>query len=591
MLYKLLISKAQRLKTYIPGNNIIYLACALVGFLSGLAAIVLKWLVHFIHSNVYNSLGAGLSFYYILMPFAGIVLTAFLIKYLFKRHIGRGIGHILYEIAQKSGIVKKQKTYSHLLTSGITVGFGGSAGLESPIVVTGSAIGSNLARIFRFSYKDRILLLACGAAAGIASAFNAPITGVVFAAEVLIMGITTFEFIPIIIASVSGALCSQIILHQGVLLQFHLREDFNYENLPYYLVLGIITGLFSVYYIRVTHKIEDYFERFRTRWLLKACIAGISLAILFSIFPSLFGEGYESIRFLASGNAQALVDHSIFEDFIQSPWILLVFIGITVLFKVVATSLTLSGGGNGGNFAPTLFTGAYLGYILSKFINLLPLEKVPQSNFILVGMAGVLSGVMLAPLTGIFLIAEITGGYDLILPLMLVAAISFIIVRYFERYSLDTKKLALKGKIFTEDRERNILSRMKVKNIIETDFKKIDPEVTLRSLVDVVKRTNRNIIVVQNSDEEFFGFIDISKIKDLLFDEEVYDNIVVKDILVAPSVFIDYNDSMITAMSKFDACKLWQLPVFKSGKYSGFISKSSLLQFYRDELAKQAGLR
>lgn len=553
-------------------------------------AIFLKWLVHAIHSLVTSNQAHGINYLYLFLPLVGLILTSLIIRYFFKGDIGKGIGGVLYEIAQKSGFVRRSKMYSHVITSGITVGFGGSAGLESPIAVTGAAIGSYLSRLFRLMYKDRILLLAAGSAAGIASAFNAPITGVVFAAEVLLSGISTFEFIPIIIAAICGTLCSNIFLSQDVLFHFKLQESFNYMNVPFYLVLGIMTGFFSLYYIRMSNKIEHAFKSFRENWWLRAMVAGLLLAFCFMLFPSLFGEGYESIRLLANNEPEKLIEHSVFQDIIANEWYLLIFVAIVAFFKVLATSITLSGGGNGGNFAPTLFVGAYLGFFVSKLINLSHIAKVPESNFTLVGMCGVLSGVMLAPLTGVFLIAEITGGYELIVPLMIVAITSYIIVRYFERYSLDTKKLAMSGKIYIGDKDKNILGSIKVKDVIEKDIKKIDPEVTLRSLVEVVKRTKRNIIVAVDQHDTLIGIIELSEIREILFNENKYDSVVVKDLIKYPKNIVDYNDSMILVMEKFESCHCWNLPVIHNNKYVGFISRSNVLQFYRSELSRQAGL-
>ncbi|MEK6616183.1 MAG: chloride channel protein, partial [Bacteroidota bacterium] len=418
----------------------------LVGMTAGLAAVILKTAVHYIHLAITYDYHIKYQYVlYLVFPTIGILLTVWFVQKHLKGKLGRGTANILHAIAKKSSFLPQDQMYSHIVTSALTVGFGGSAGLESPIVVTGSAIGSNYSKTYHINYKDRTLLLACGAAAGIAAAFNSPIAGVLFALEVLLVDVSISAFIPLIIAAATGGLLSKIILNENILLSFHLKQPFNYHNVPYYIVLGLLAGIVSVYYARTYLKIEGFLKPKKKNIYRKAIIGGLILGILILFFPSLFGEGYDSIKILSDINPEKLFEHSIVANFVSSKWVLVLLIVLAMLFKTIAAAFTIGSGGNGGNFAPSLFVGAYLGFAFATVINLLGISDAPVSNFTIVAMAGILSGVFHAPLTAIFLIAEITGGYELMIPLMIVSAISYMIVKYFEPYSMDTKKLAKKG--------------------------------------------------------------------------------------------------------------------------------------------------
>ncbi len=403
----------------------------IVGLTAGLLAVSLKTLVHYVQyflTGYYKY--EYLNYIIIILPLAGILLTISFIKFFLKDKFGKGSAHILHSIAKKSSFVEKETIYSHIISSAFTVGFGGSVGLESPIVVTGSAVGSNFGRVILMNYKERTILLASGAAAGIAAVFNAPIAGVMFALEVLMTDITITAFIPIIIASAAGALCSNIILQEKILLSFSLRHPFDYKNIPFYIGLGIITSLFSIFYARSFLKIEKLFKKGKKRTYTKAIIGGILLGVIILVFPPLYGEGYESIKILASNNPERILDNSFFTFFKGNEIFLIIFIAVIGLVKVIAASITIGSGGNGGNFAPSLFSGSFIGFAYSKLFWMMGIQ-LPVFNFIIVAMAGVLTGIMYAPLTGIFLIAEVTGGYQLIIPLMIVSTMTYAIVKAF----------------------------------------------------------------------------------------------------------------------------------------------------------------
>lgn len=557
----------------------------LVGTSAGLAAVILKLFVFSIRHYLVEGyfLKYDFKYLYLVLPLIGIGITVFIIKYFFKNQLSRGTSAILFAIAKKSSFLPFHNMYAHVITSGLTVGFGGSAGLESPIVATGSAIGSNFARTYKLNYKDRTLLLAAGAAGGIAGAFNAPIAGVLFALEVILVDMTISAFIPLLIAAASGALLSKIILNESTLLFFKLKQPFDYHNVLFYLLLGVLAGFTSLYYVIFFDKVESRLAKIKsgfTKWI----IGGVSLAFLFAMFPTLFGEGYESIKSLAEFNAADIFKNSLFAGFITSKWILLIFIILTLLFKAVAAGITIGSGGNGGNFAPSLFVGAYLGFIFAYFLNLLGFESIPIINFTIVAMAGILSGIFHAPLTGIFLIAEITGGYELIIPLMMVSSISFIIVKYFHPQSLDVRRLKAKGTIVSENKDTSILSKISIADLIETDFAVIHFKATLRDIVEIIKHSKRNTFPVVNKYNKLLGIIYLDNIREEMFNQELYDKVIAKEVMRKPSLLIEVKEDIFSVIKKFEESGQWNLPVVDKGHYVGFLSKSTILDKYRHEL-------
>jgi len=460
------------LRTRLSRVQYIMLVATLTGLFSGLAAVFLKTIVHYLQHWITE---IDISrFAFLLFPIIGLVLTVLSIRLFFNSHIEKGIAMVLKAIARKSSFIPLKHTYLHMVTSSLTVGLGGSAGLEAPIVATGSAIGSNTARISDLNYRERTLLIGCGAAAGIAAVFNAPIAGVIFAIEVLLTeAVVVSYFIPLIISSVVGALCSRIILQESSLFHFALQETFDYRNVPYYVLLGILAGFVSLYYARVFKRTETKLHHWKVNVYGKAVFGGFLLMALYFLLPPLFGEGYESVALLANGTPAEIKDNTALFSLLSEDWSLVIFTGLIVFLKPLAAAITIGSGGNGGNFAPSLFTGSYLGFFFSKLFNNSGWVKVPEGNFSLVGMAGVLSGVMYCPLSAIFLIAEITNGYELFIPLMLVSSISFFIVKSYEPYSMDIRKLAKEGQIFTHKKEKNILTSIHLPEMLKDKYDRV----------------------------------------------------------------------------------------------------------------------
>lgn len=569
-----------------PKQFIIFSAI-LIGLTAGLAAVFLKFFVHFLIRNI-EYISSDKPFFIALFPVVGIGLCALYIHYLNGNKLGKGIANILYAIARKSSILPKDQTYSHIISSALTVGFGGSAGLESPIVTTGSAIGSNFGRTYKLSYKERTLLLACGAAAGIAGAFNTPIAGVLFALEVLLVEANISAFIPILIAAASGALCSKIILHEDVLLLFKLQVPFNYTNVPFYILLGVVAGACSYYYSKVFLATEHYFKRFENRKVIKVLVGGLGLFILILCVPPLLGEGYHSIKLLSEIQPGLVFNHSLFPLSTLSKPVLYLLLLVVILLKPVATGITVGSGGNGGNFAPSLFSGAFIGFLFSSVINDLGFMQLPVSNFTIVAMAGLLSGIFHAPLTGIFLIAEITGGYELIIPLMIVSALSYAVSKYFMPFSIDMLKLVEKEKIVTTNTDSYLLSNIDLSSFVERDFSEVPLDANLRKLIELITSSKRNMFPVLDKDYDLKGLISIDDIREIMFKQEMYDTVTVKEIMHAPKYVITEKDDIISAMKLFSESHLWNIPVITNGKYQGFISKSTILEKYREVLIESS---
>lgn len=572
------------LKSFLTPRQFIYLACFLVGISSALAVIVLKTFAHWVYifAQYIDSI-LHLPYSNSTLPIIGIVLTAFVVKKVLDGSIEKGTSQIMYAVAKKSGIMPKKQMYAQIITSSLTVGMGGSAGLESPITITGAAFGSNFAQNYRLSYKDRTLLLACGVAAGIAAAFNAPIAGVLFAIEVVLMDVSITAFIPIMISSATGAIVSAILLKEEILFTFSKQLDFDYHNLPFYILLGIVSGFVSVNYARTFRKIEHHFEKSKLKPIRKAFYGAFILAVLIFFFPTLFGEGYESIKMLANTNPSQILDNTVLQKFKDNIWILLLFVGATMLIKVYATSITIGSGGNGGNFAPSLFVGSYLGFVVATFFNQIGF-KLPVSNFTLVGMAGILSGLFHAPLTAIFLIAEITSGYSLMVPLMVVSSISFAISKRYEPYSFDIKNLAAKGDVFTDDRDRNILSGISTSNLILTNIQTLKLSNSLEELVQKISTHNQSVFPVINDKNELIGIVNFEDIRPYIFNPYKVKYTRLQDIMLTAKEQISYDETMDTIMEKFDRTQEEFLPVLKNNQLIGLLSKTAILEAYRVRL-------
>lgn len=578
-------SLLNRLRETLTKNQFIFISGIVVGLLSATGAIVLKTLVFNIHYIV--TFTTTLSYQQVLflgLPFVGILLTMLFIRYVLKDNFQRGSSMVLKRIAKHASFIDKAYMYSHVITSSLTVGFGGSAGLEAPIVVTGAAIGSNFGRITQLSYRERTLMLGCGAAAGIAAVFNAPIAGVMFALEVLIYDVSISSFIPLITSAAVGALLSKIVFQEGILFYFVLKQPFNYANLPFYFLLAVVTGILSVHYIRMFLAVEKKFSGLKVNRVVKALIGGLLLGILIFLFPPLFGEGYSSIKLLASGNIEKLFQAAPYAAYIKNDWVLIGAVGLIALLKTAAASITINSGGNGGNFAPTLFVGAFAGFGLSRFMNTSFGLTLPESNFTIIGMAGILGGVMHSPLTAIFLIAEITGGYELMIPLMLVVVVSLVIVKQFEPYSLDKKEMAKRGEILTANKDKDILSLIDKQDIIEKDYTPINYKSSLKELQNVISSSRRNLFPILDDNGNLMGIVSMDEIRHFIFEMHQLTDLMVVEVMSQPSDIVQLDEELESVMAKFERTNSWNLPVLDGKKYLGFISKSGTLSQYRQQV-------
>lgn len=576
-----------RLK-HISIRNFVLILSGFIGIVSGLAAVILKSTVHGIHHFLTSGFDFKFSQYlYLIYPLIGIFCAFLLGHFIFKEKSGHGITRILFAISKRSSIIKHTKMYSAMFTSAVTVGFGGSVGLESPIVVTGSAIGANIGSAMHLNYKKRSLLIGCGAAGGISAIFDSPIAGVIFSIEIILADITIAAFIPLLIASVGGSLVSLVLLGEDVLFSFKLTDPFEAKDVPFYVVLGVTCGLVSVYFVRINYFLERKLDKIKNG-TGKALVGGICLSIMIFIFPPLYGEGYEFIKLLLTGHDFQILEGSLLFNHIENPLFLGLFVLGIILMKPIASVLTIGSGGAGGMFGPSLFLGGMTGYFVCKVLNLLPMQYVLSNpNFTLVGMCGVMSGILGAPLTAIFLIAEVTSGYTLFVPLMLVSAIAYSTFSYFERYSLYSKQLIEKGDLIPHDKDRQVLSLIDLYKIIETDLLTIHPDAKLEDLVKLVRASKRNIFPVVDHNRKLVGVVTLDDIREIMFEEESRRNIMVKSLMHAAPEQVSSTENMQSVMNKFEKTGAWNLPVIDDGKYVGFVSKSRIFNAYRKKLIRQ----
>lgn len=572
---------------HITERQLILVLSFIMGIMGGLAAIILKNLVATIHHLLNGLLNIDrVNYLYLAFPVVGIFLTVMYIKYFVKDNISHGISRILFAISKKKGEMASHNNYSSLISSAITVGFGGSVGLEAPIALTGSSLGSSIGRFLRLSYKNVLLLIGCGAAAAVAGIFKAPIAAVIFSLEVLMLDLTMSSMIPLLISSVTGATLSYFLLGKNAMFYFSLHEPFTLNKFPFYILLGVVCGLVSYYFIKGSSKVESTFTKIGNPYK-KIIIGGIVLSILIFIFPPLYGEGYDSLRNILTGNYTDLANGSMFYIYRNDLWIYVGFLVLVLFFKVIAMAVTTGSGGIGGVFAPSLFMGGITGFIFSKLINDLKFSSVSERNFSLVGMAGVMAGVMHAPLTAIFLIAEITGGYELFIPLMITATCSYLTIICFEPHSVYTKQLALNGELITHHKDKAILTLLDINHVIEKKLKSIHPDATLGDLINVISKSKRNIFPVKDDHDFLLGVIFLDDIREIMFKPEKYATVKVRDLMVMPPAYILSTDSMPKVMRKFEATNAWNLPVIKeSGEYVGFISKSKIFSEYRKMLVE-----
>ncbi|GAB3222405.1 chloride channel protein [Hymenobacter seoulensis] len=566
----------------------IILVSIVVGVLAGLAAVLLKTLVHDSQSllnawvptqyRVFSS-----SFY----PIIGIALTVLFTRYFLDGNLGRGIGPIIYNIARQGSVVPRSKLYSQLVSSFLTVTFGGSAGLEAPISVTGSAIGSNASRILRIGRRERRLLTGCGAAAGVAAIFNSPIAGVLFAVEVILSELSAAYFVPLLISSATATVVSKA-LYAGQPFVL-ITTSWPVDAVPLYLMLAVFTALLSVYMIRVYFWADAYFEHIPGSFR-KVVLGGLALGGLVFLFPPLYGEGYNIVQLLLGGRAEQLVDNSLFDVFHeQSVWLVLLVATGSMLLKVVATTITIGSGGNGGMFGSSLFAGALCGFVFARLINMSGLYPISEVHFIVLGMAGTLAGVVHAPLTGIFLIAEITGGYALFVPLMVVTSGSYLITRYFEPYSVYTRKLVQRGVYVNQDRDRSLLAQLDVTTLLQTDFLPVHPDDTLGELVQTFRHATRNLFPVVDSEGHLHGIVSLDTVRDALFDDVHYNTTRVRDLMSDAPAIVRPDDTLLDTLRCMEQLGAWALPVISlDDRYLGFLLKSTILANYRRQLIKDS---
>jgi chloride channel protein, CIC family len=568
---------------YLSGHRFLYVLSAIVGLGAGLAAVVIKNLVHFLQEALQKDFQWENSWYYIfILPVLGVTLTILFIKYINRHPVGHGIPGVLFSISKNNGFIRPHNLYSSIITSALTVGFGGSVGLEGPTVATGGAVGSYIGRSFKLSYKEVTLLISCASAGAVSAIFKAPITGIVFALEVIMLDLTTWAVIPLLIASATGAVTSYLFLGQNVLYQFSLTEQFVMGQTHWYLILGGLTGLLSVYFTKSYIWITSIFEKFDSPWK-KLLLAGGILGLIIFLFPPLYGEGYEVVNQELRGEFYHLFDQTFFEGWSQSFALLSLYMLFIIGLKVIATTLTFSAGGIGGIFAPTLFMGANLGLLFGLVLNQLGID-VSVSNMTLVGMAGMIAGVVHAPLTAIFLIAEITGGYELFLPLMFASTISYGTTRYFVANSVYTVQLAQRGELMTHHKDRNILLMMKVSELIETNFKTVRPDDTLRDLVQVITKSSRNIYPVVDQHNYLKGIVKLDDIRHIMFRQELYSTTRVRDLMITPEWSLEVTDQMEEVARVFTESGRYNIPVLDKGKYLGFVSRARVFSSYRDML-------
>lgn len=553
------------------------------GFSTGMMAVLLKLFLHRIQAFAQSK--AAFEFAFLILPIIGILATLLITHVFFKGYMERGISMVIKAITKKNGYIPFKDTYFHILTSSFTVGLGGSAGLEGPIVATGAAVGSNISRLSNLSFQERLLIISCGVASGISAVFNAPVAGVVFAIEILMAESVVGHFVPLIISSVTGVLCSKIILSENILFEFSLRQTFDYRNTVYYIVLGLFCGFVSLYYASVFKKTEHFIQKIQINKYLKGIMGGIFLAFLYLFLPPLFGEGYISINGLASGTFQGVKDYTGWLLSFSNPWKLIIITGLIVLAKPLATGITLGSGGNGGNFAPSLFSGAFAGYFFASCLNIIPGLNLPVGNFSLTAMAGVLSGIMFAPLTGIFLIAEITSGYELFIPLMIVSSLSFFIVKTNRKYAMEKSFLETDPHTQAGEREVAILNSISMEEITVSETAVIPISARFQYFVDVVKNTQANTFAVTREDGRLMGIIELFDVKKQLFDAKKHEHTAINLYMKKPRAVVFVEDALPQVMQKFDQSESWQLPLV-DGKHHfvGMVSKTKLLQKLREKM-------
>lgn len=560
----------------------VYWLSLLIGIVCGTAALLLKNLIHLIGETLVGNLrSSDESFLFLAFPFVGITITVLIVRFLIKDDLGHGVSKVLGAISLNKGKLKRHHTFSSMITSSFTIGFGGSVGAEAPVVLTGSALGSNLARFFNLSHAQTMLMLGCGATGAIAGIFKAPLAGIVFTLEVLMLDLTMASLIPLLISGITAGVMAYFFMGEEVLFTFELTHRFEAINIPFYIILGVFSGFISLYFTRMTMYMERRFKLIQ-KPLQKVLIGGLILGLCIFLFPPLWGEGYTSINKIFNGLGPDLLNNSLFFNFKDSHWFIVIFLLLLVFIKVIAMTATTASGGVGGIFAPTLFVGAIGGYFVASLFNITLGLNLPIDNFALAGMGAMMAGVMHAPLLGIFLTAEITGGYQLFFPLIISAIASYVTIMAFEPYSIYTKALASKGELVTHHKDKAVLHFMEVNELIETDFAQVPESATLGDLTKIIAKSKRNLFPVVDEYGLMKGMLKMDDVREIIFNHELYDKVYVKDLMYMPEHYISPRDTMLKVAEKFESSGRFNLAVLDNGKYIGFISRARVFSNYRN---------
>ena len=568
-----------------PERNVMFILSLFVGVCCGLAAVTLKLGIEFVHHTLATWFsGQAYNILYLICPGVGMLVAMLFVKHIVKDNIGHGVTKVLVAVSKNESKIRPHNMWSSMIASSVTIGFGGSVGAEAPIVYTGAAIGSNVARYMGMSYKNMTILLGCGAAGAVAGIFKAPLAGVLFTLEILLFNISMSSILPLLLSTISATVISYIFLGDAPAFECTL-SPFAMQNIPFYIILGLFSAMCSVYFTRMTLWLEDKIRSISkpyARWAISA----FCLGLLIYLFPPLFGEGYECLHELLNGGTIDLEGKTLLAFFLRKAWLVPVFFLLVLLLKVFSMSFTNAGGGVGGTFGPTLFIGAIAGFVVSRTINLIAGPAfVPEQNFVLVGMAGLMAGVMQAPMTAIFLIADMTGGYELLIPLIITSTISYAVTRSVEPYSIYTKRIAKKGELLTHDSDQAVLTLLKTNDLIEADFIPVRIDATLRELVEIVSNSKRNIFPVVDSRNHFQGFVSLEDIRRDMFKYEKYDSLHVYNFMRSAPAYVYIDEKMDSVMRKFEQTGAWNLPVVDSERtYIGFVSKSKIFSAYREQL-------
>lgn len=586
MVRRLIVTLRDTLRGLSEKNKLLILSLV-VGISSGLAAVVLETLVKLIHNGLTSWFSGRIDNYlFLVYPGIGMLLSLLILKFVIKDNIGHGVTKVLVAVSRNESRIKPHNMWSSIVTSSLTIGFGGSVGAEAPIVYTGAAIGSNFARYMGMSYRNITILLGCGAAGAVAGIFKAPLAGVLFTLEILLFNISMTSMMPLLLSTVSATMVSYIFLGDSLPFECTLTP-FDIHNVPFYILLGFFCGFCSLYFLRTTLRLEDKLGKIKNPYL-KWALCAVCLGLLIFLFPPLYGEGYDALGPLLNGQEISYDGKTILAFMLHKPWLVPLFFAMILILKVFSMTLTNAGGGVGGTFGPTLFVGAIAGFLLARVTNLLMAGTeftVPEQNFVLVGMAGLMAGVMQAPMTAIFLIAEISGGYELFIPLILTSTIAFGTIRFFEKYSIYTKRIARTGDLLTHDSDQAVLTLLKVTDLVETNFSPVRIDATLGDFVQVVSKSARNLFPVVDSKGHFQGYVSLEDVRRDMFQTDLYSKMHVYNYMKSSPAYVIEGEKMDSVMKKFESTDAWNLPVVKSDRsYIGFVSKSKIFSAYRDEL-------